>query len=361
MGSWHSNNLTAAANAAPAAGDPVGYAFDAQATQHVVYVGAENDTDIHELWWDITGWHHNNLTQAANAPVRAISVPTGYVFAAQATQHVVYLGSDGHIHELWWDITGWHHNDLTRAANAPVSQLGSRPAGYVFDAQGTQHVVYVGSENDRHIHELWWDITGWHHNDLTQAANATVGAFPDPAVYVFDAQGTQHVVYQTEFTHIEELWWDSTGWHHNDLTTASGARPNVATAPSGYAFNAQGTQHVVYEGGDDDRIHELWWDASGWHQNDLTKAAGGPLANGRACGYVFDAQGTQHVVHGVSDGTIEELWWDTNGWHANNLSGGPGSTADINGSPSAYVFNAQNTQHIVYRTADNNIEELWWG
>ena len=39
----------------------------------------------------------------------------------------------------------------------------------------------------------------------------------------------------------------------------------------------------------------------------------------------------------------------------------PGSTADINGSPSAYVFNAQNTQHIVYRTADNNIEELWWG
>ena len=28
------------------------------------------------------------------------------------------------------------------------------PAAYMFDAQGTQHVVYRGSDN--HIHELWW-------------------------------------------------------------------------------------------------------------------------------------------------------------------------------------------------------------
>ena len=74
------------------------------------------------------------------------------MFDAQGTQHVVYRGTDGHIHELWWDNAGWHHNDLTAAAGAPASV--SDPAGYMFDAQGTQHVIYRGA--DSHIHELWW-------------------------------------------------------------------------------------------------------------------------------------------------------------------------------------------------------------
>ena len=49
----------------------------------------------------------------------------------------------------------WHLHDLTVATGAP--QASFRPAGYVFDAQGTQHVVYGGG--DSHFHELWWDTT----------------------------------------------------------------------------------------------------------------------------------------------------------------------------------------------------------
>jgi hypothetical protein len=30
---------------------------------------------------------------------------------------------------------------------------------------------------------------------------------------------------------------------------------------------------------------------------------------GDPVGYVFDAQGTQHVVHSVADNHIYELWW----------------------------------------------------
>jgi hypothetical protein len=46
----------------------------------------------------------------------------------------------------------WHINDLTAATGAPTA--GVRPAAFVFDAQGTQHVVYVGI--DTHLYELWW-------------------------------------------------------------------------------------------------------------------------------------------------------------------------------------------------------------
>jgi hypothetical protein len=61
------------------------------------------------------------------------------------------------VHELWWNNTdGWHHDDLSGATGAPAAQDGFNcaPAAYLFDAQRTQHFVYVGV--DRHIYDLWW-------------------------------------------------------------------------------------------------------------------------------------------------------------------------------------------------------------
>ena len=52
-------------------------------------------------------------------------------------------------------VMGWHIGDLTSVAGAPLAS--SAPVGYVFDAQGTQHVNYEG--NNGHIYELWWDTS----------------------------------------------------------------------------------------------------------------------------------------------------------------------------------------------------------
>jgi hypothetical protein len=197
----------------------------------------------------------------------------------------------------------------------------TRLQGYAFEAQGTQHVIYV--DDGMHIQELWWDSNGWHHNDLTAATGAPI-AEGEPTAYVFDVdpnfpQGTQHVVNWGSDLH--ELWWNSNGWHDNDLTTAAGAPPPgevESDAATGYVFAAQGTQHIIYEELPDARIHELWWDSScGWHHHDLTAATCAPVAFRPPTGYVFAAQGTQHVVYpgmqgdgssGVSDGRIHELW-----------------------------------------------------
>jgi hypothetical protein len=276
----------------------------------------ENDSHIHELWWDTNGWHHNDLTAATGAPDPARN-PTAYLFLGQ-TQHVDYLGWDGHIHELWWDTNGWHHNDLTAATGAPLAgplppseNPAGFPTGYEFAAQGTQHVVYHGQ--DSHIYELWWDISGWHYNDLTTAAGAPLAGRDgagggDPTGYVFDAQGTQHVLYVGNDQHIHELWWDGTGWHHNDLTAATGA-PLAYGHLTGYVFAAQPTQHVFFQdtGG---RIHELWWDSGGWHYHDISAAISAPTSQTPPAGYVFIAQGTQHVIYeGYKDGHIYELYW----------------------------------------------------
>jgi hypothetical protein len=257
---WQSGDLTAGTGAIAAAGDPAGYVFDAQGSQHVVYRGADNH--IHELWRKVTtGWHSGDLTAATGA-IAAAGDPAGYVFDAQGSQHVVYRGTDNHIHELWRKVTtGWQSGDLTAGSGA-IAAAGD-PAGYVFDPDlplGSEHVVYRGTDN--HIHELWWKYTtGWQSGDLTAGSGATAAA-GDPAGYVFDAQHSEHVVYRGTDNHIHELWWKvTTGWHSGDITAATGATA-AAGDPAGYVFDAEflrlGSEHVVYRG-TDNHIHELRW------------------------------------------------------------------------------------------------------
>jgi hypothetical protein len=373
MGIWQHNDLTIAAGAPDARGNPASYVFDALAEKHVVYRGTDNH--LHELWWNSSGWHHNDLTNGTGAPIPGSSL-TGYAFGALSEQHVVHLGLfDSHIHELWWNAEGWHHRDLTTATGAPAADFDSRPAGYAFEARREQHILYSGGQA---VQELWWDKNGWHHNNLTIAGGAPTSgrerhfALGDPVGYVFDALGEQHVIYRdTEVipaqlstpAHVHELWWNSDGWHHKDLNIAAGspagAASDVLGNPAAYAFEAQRTQHVVYRGLDD-HVHELWWDSNGWHYNDLTIAADAPTALNNPAGYMFNSASEQHVVYQSHDNHIHELWWNLEGWHHKDLTLAAGAPLAL-GDPVGYVFDAQRTQHVFYLGVDNHIHELRWG
>jgi hypothetical protein len=367
---WKTDDVTAATGA-PAAAPirPAGYVFETQGTQHVTYIGL-SDNHVHELRWDTNGVHTSDLTAATGALAAVQVSPVGYAFEAQGTQHVVHIGADNDIHELWWDTNGWHSNNLT-AATGTAAPGYTYLVGYVFEAQGTQHVMYLGP-SDKHVHELWWDTKGWHANDLTVAAGA-------PPVsgglvgYAFEAQRTQHVLFLGADGHIHELWWDENGWHTNDLTAATGTpAPGATGALAGYMFEAQGTQHVIYVSEVDNHVHELWWDSNGWHANDLTvaTAAATPGPTSDLTGYVLEAQGTQHVIYIGGDNDIHELWWDTNGWHTDDLTAATGAPPVIpggnykgggNGGLVGYAFEAQGTQHVIYVSyLDNDVHELWW-
>jgi hypothetical protein len=77
--------------------------------------------------------------------VSSASEPFGYVFSWEGTRHVDYVGTNGHIYELWWNPTGWHVEDLAALTGAPLAHFGAGVWGYPFDpAPGipnpTQHV-----------------------------------------------------------------------------------------------------------------------------------------------------------------------------------------------------------------------------
>ena len=117
-GGWSVNDLTAGTNAPAAAGDPNGYVFTANGTSgmHVVYRGVDND--IHELYWQDGSWVLNDLTAATDAPPAA-GDPNGYVFDAQEQMHVVYPSADGHIDEFWWAPASTSSAVTKRAVDPP--------------------------------------------------------------------------------------------------------------------------------------------------------------------------------------------------------------------------------------------------
>ena len=179
-------------------------------------------------------------------------------------------------------------------------------------------MVYRGT--DHHIHELWWNSAGWHANDLTEATHAASAA-GDPAGYGFQARATQHVIYRGTDNHIHQLWSDTADWYTDDLTEATHAAPADGD-PAGYVFDGRVTQHVIYRG-TDNHIHQLWRDVTGWYISDVSAATGpvvGPgqpmtltsavTAVGNPAGYAYEAHGgSQHVLYRGFDDCIHQLRW----------------------------------------------------
>ena len=76
---------------------------------------------------------------------------TGYQTTFNNQQHVIFVGSDNHIHELVYK-DHWYDTDLTQSAGAPNAAPGSALDGYETSFNSQQHVNHIGT--DGHVHEL---------------------------------------------------------------------------------------------------------------------------------------------------------------------------------------------------------------
>jgi hypothetical protein len=229
---WHHDDLTIVARAPLAHNAVVSYTWDLDQSQHVVFLGV--DDHVHELWFRHgRGWNHADLTLAAGAPPRA-SYFIGFTSNIDRSQRIFYIGADDHVHELRFQIEErrWHHQDLTAtAAGRPQRALDRWSAGYSWDLDGTLHVFYVSFDN--HVHELWCRPAGqrWTDEDLTTKIGAPIAWTNALAAYTWDVDQTQHVYYQDDHFREIELWFNYTQrqWHWEDLNAASG----MATSSGG--------------------------------------------------------------------------------------------------------------------------------
>lgn len=279
-----------------------GYAWPAGSTQQIAYVSPmSNDGHIHELVMlrDHPWSYADLMVQPTGAPPADGFALVGYALKTGGSKQVVYTAPDGHIHELAAEVIGmWKHTNLTQVAGAPLAE-GAMLAAFAWEAKKARQVVYIGG--DGHIHELMTqERQPWRHTDLTMVTKAPLADGTTLAAYAWETGGTKQVIYTDNYGNIHELAAaaaDDT-WSHTDVMSLTGATLVDGPALAAYAWETNRSKQIVYVG-TDLHVHELVMDMSGtWEYTDLTTLIGSPDAsNGVIVGHEWSDQFAKHVVY----------------------------------------------------------------
>ena len=95
-------------------------------------------------------------------------------WGSDSSQHVFFIGTDDHVHELYIapGTNGWSDNDLTAltAGAQSTPNVNTALAGF-WDGENGQHLYYIS--NDGGIHEIYtFPGAGWTDHNLTHVVHA---------------------------------------------------------------------------------------------------------------------------------------------------------------------------------------------
>lgn len=334
----------------PAASPPTACIIPGLGVHNIAY--RDTSGRLHELWRDAQGGTGTtNLTGNANAPTAAGN-PFAYVDTARNTEILLFRGGDGTVRSLYWSTGAVGHDNLGGTAGAP--KAAGDPVGYYDAATDGHHVVYRGG--DGHLHELNW--TGVapvvYGGNLTGAISAP-RAVGNPAAY--SGGGFNIVVYRATDGRVLSVYWNN-GPSGLDNLSGTAGMPTAASDPAAYYTAHNDTHQIVYRAGNG-HLYELYWvgvaPVAGW---DLTAAAGAPAAAGNPSAYYVAGENTKHVIYRSSDGRLHEIWW-----HPGAAPGYSDLTAFAGAPPagdSPAGFTENGRQHVAYRGTDNRIYEVRW-
>jgi hypothetical protein len=327
--------------------DPAGF-WAADGSVHVVFIGSDNhiyDVSCPQLGDSWTCVDVISATSPNQAPLALpqglpYARPAAFVWATQGSNHIVYVSQNvsspgnNDIYELVFQNNRWSCSNVSAAVQGGLPPNPyANPVGYVWESQGTKHIVYMSTAGGQHVHELYSSGDGWSHNDLTDLTQAPQ-CTSLPQAYMWEQTGTEHVVFMAA-SGIYELYYDGT-WHANNLTPSEGATSSLGP-PMGYTYNQQNTEHVVYA---TQTVYELYavqeevlgivsapWRFSrpggatppatfkaSWASNDLTEAAGASVgAASFVTGFAWqdpftgDTANFEAVVYVGTDSHVYEL------------------------------------------------------
>ena len=400
--------------------------------QHFAYLDANGN--IQDAWYDATGgWH---LQQINNANGHGPTVAGEYVASPAATapavgdlfvcvyggqQHFTYRDASGNIQDVFFDGSNWHSQQInnanghgpTVAGEYVASPAATAPAVgdlFVCVYGGQQHFAYLDASGN--IQDAWFDGSNWHLQQINNAngrgptvageyvasSAATAPAVGDLFVCVYGGQ--QHFAYRDASGNIQDVFFDGSNWHSQQINNANGHGPTVAgeyvassaaTAPAvGDLFVCVygGQQHFAYRDASGN-IQDVFFDGSNWHSQQINNANGhGPTVAGEyvassaatapAVGDLFVCVygGQQHFAYRDASGNIQDAFFDGSKWNLqqiNNANGrGPAVAGEYVASPAAPAAGEGNLfvcvyddgqhptgQHFAYRGAGSGSGDVW--
>ena len=350
----------------PARGSALDGYWGSDASQHVNFIGT--DGHVHELYIHPgAGWVNNDVTVMSGNGVAPTpgSALDGY-WGSDSSQHLNFIGTDGHVHELYIHPgAGWVNSDLTLlAGNGVAPARGSTLYGY-WGSDSSQHVNFIGT--DGHVHELYIHPgAAWTNNDLTVISGNGVAPAAGSALHAYwGSDNSQHVIFIGTDGHVHELYiHPGAGWVNNDVTLMSGdgVAPIVGSTLTGY-WGSDSSQHVNFIG-TDGHVHELYiHPGAGWVNNDLTLMSGNGVApmRGSALDAYWGTDSSQHVNFIGTDGHVHELYIHPGAVWANNdvtvMSGN--GVAPAPGSALDGYWGSDSSQHLNFIGTDGHLHELY--
>jgi hypothetical protein len=251
----------------------------------VVYIGTNQHVYQLSLNAVTAAWSNQDLTALTGNTLAA----SGSALAAiqglvNFSRHIIYLGTNAHVYQLWFNAPAgsWTNQDLTAGTGNTLAASGSALAQF-FDSFGGQHVVYLG--RNQHVYQLYWnDATGaWSNQDLTAATGNTLAASGSSLTAflgrIFSKnRDSEDVIYLGANGHVYQLWFNpsSASWTNQDLTAfppTMGALAGAGSAITGFVDPniLAGGEHAFYLG-TNQHLYQLYHDlgAGTWSNQDLT-------------------------------------------------------------------------------------------
>jgi hypothetical protein len=204
-------------------------------------------------------------------------------FADDSQVHIVYPAADRHVNQIIWTGTAWVDQDLTAAAGNPaLTGWGSPLMSYSYG--GWRYIAYV--DTNQHINQMVWTGAAWVNQDLTAAGgSAALAATGSALANLADGNGP-HIIYVDTVQHVNQLIWTGTAWVNQDLTAAAGS-PVAVSAGSGLAGVVDGSRVNIAYIDSNQHLSQLLWTGTQWVNQDLTAASGAPSPRRAAPSRVF--------------------------------------------------------------------------
>jgi predicted MPP superfamily phosphohydrolase len=335
-------------------GQPTSLVLPSIAVDNVIYRGPAGS--LHELWRTPTDAGTSNLTELAGAPAAA-GRPFAYADTASPLTIVLYRAADGHLHSVYWWLEAARHDNLTGSIGAP--QAGADPSGF-FDAAAARNYVFY-RDTHGHLNSLYWvGPEAAHREDWSQLRPEAPLVTGRPSAYRDTVEQISIAVYRGTDGEIHSLYAGLGPVGHDGLSAFVGLPPS-AGEPFAYFMPSVNVHQIVYRGVDG-AIYEIYSvgtaPAAGWSPS--ASAPDAPPAVGDPVAYYSAGTNTKHVIYRSADGHLNELWW---------VPGAPPAWVDLTifaaaptavEDPTAYTIDGPNSQHVAYRSHDGNVHEIRW-
>jgi hypothetical protein len=271
----------------------VGFIDSCADSDNVFYIGNNGHVEL-VTWTPGGGWITEDLTANTKTGLAVGTSIIGHIKGNLPNQaeEVFYVENDSHIHELWrWSgctggaaYDGWHNADAsiangdTGVTAAPNSSL----AGLWDTKAGTDAVFYVGTEG--HLHELFFSAAAvWSNVDITHNSGGPA-LVPSTALtaHVNIVAGSEEVYYFDTGGNVREMWTYSaspTSWNSpaSSINSYAGGAPAAAVgSPLLADINTLASLDDVYYIGANQDIYELT--GGSWRSVNVTSQSMGPQA-----------------------------------------------------------------------------------